>query len=144
MENRCIQIYIKWVILGHNQSLVSLLARPRTIEPTTITVKAPRCFFILHLITAHTRPNLTFQTCWMFGSTQVNSLGEAGGENARRRGPFENKFWVNITLQRPKGFRFRLMMARNNSSCFYRHYGDVQRQTLQSTSRQGGTIRKQW
>lgn len=41
----------------------------------------------------------------MFRSTQFNSVGEAGGVNARRRGPFENKFWVNVTLQGPRGFQ---------------------------------------
>lgn len=37
----------------------------------------------------------------------LRSVGKAGGVNAGRRGPFEKKFWVNVTFQRPSEFQWR-------------------------------------
>lgn len=48
---------------------------------------------------------LTTQTCWCSRSTRFNSVGQAGGVNARRGGPFEIKFWGTVTLQDPFGYQ---------------------------------------
>lgn len=62
---------------------------------------------------------LTTQTCWCSRSTQINSVGQAGGVNARRRGPFEIKFWVTVTLQGPLGYLHCFSANFTGSSLIY-------------------------